>query len=58
MIENMNRGDFFNKMIRFALFSALMLIIWFLARKIVTGRSCSGCPEYGNCKGDFKCPEL
>jgi hypothetical protein len=54
----MNRGDFFNKMMRFALFAALMLIIWFLAKKVVSGRSCSGCPDYGNCKGDFKCPDL
>jgi hypothetical protein len=54
----MNRGDFFNKVMRLALFAALMLIIWFLARRIICGNNCSGCPVYGSCRGDFKNPAL
>jgi ribose/xylose/arabinose/galactoside ABC-type transport system permease subunit len=54
----MHREDFFNKMMRLALFAALMLVIWFLAKKVIYGRNCSACPVYGTCRGDFKCPGL
>ncbi|MDY0097994.1 MAG: hypothetical protein RBR81_02225 [Bacteroidales bacterium] len=40
---------------RISLAAILFLIAASLSRKTVTGRDCSGCPDFGKCNGESFC---
>lgn len=51
----MSRDAFIKKLIRYALVSVMILLIFLLRRKEVIGQDCSSCPVNGVCNGKSDC---
>lgn len=58
MIISMKRVNFLKTLIRYMLLTVLALIVFALGNKIVSGRSCSGCPGNGICNGKTDCSKF
>jgi hypothetical protein len=51
----MNRTEFVKRVIQAGLFILLSLVFLALKNRIVTGGTCSTCPENGRCPGKKEC---
>ncbi|HLN19545.1 MAG TPA: hypothetical protein VK213_00540 [Bacteroidales bacterium] len=54
----MTRNDFYRKLVRYLLLSALILIVLLLGRKLVYGADCNGCPGKNACNGRSGCEDF